>query len=521
MDPVPGAADRVPARRLRARHLRHGRQGVPCHPEQGVPGPRLRAAGDHRRHARVARASHRRGRLAARPTGRRGGAGGGDPAGRGGGGARSSGSPRPRARRTRRARRRPSSAGDGRSCSNGSSRRDETPRGARVRGGGHVRRRALGARRAAATRVLDRALRCRQPHAGRLVDRARRLPRGDRSHRPAVLAARRALRPDRRRLRAALVGLAGPIASPRHPGRGRGDRRDPRLPPRPPPSRVRLGGRRVRARVPSQPRDPVARPRRLPPRRARDAAPPVGVLVPRHRPARPVRDRRRRGVPDEGADRSRRRGDGRVVRGAARPAPHRSCDRRDRHRRLRRRRRRRRPALRPGRRIAVRRSIRVRRWVSGRDGRDGGHGSRGDPRGRDGRPRPRLPGRPTGAAPLPAAARAARGVHRAPRARVEPPLGHANADVDPLPLHRRCDPRAHGRGGPRRRPSPAALCLGTSPGGARDRRLDARRGDPPRSAPDLGARPVRVRPGGAGACRRRARGGRRASARASSRTTRR
>ena len=58
--------------------------------------------------------------------------------------------------------------------------------------------------------------------------------------------------------------------------------------------RLRLGRRRIRARLPSPPGDAVARPRRLPPGRARDAAASLGILVPRLRPARRVRRGRRR-----------------------------------------------------------------------------------------------------------------------------------------------------------------------------------------------------------------------------------
>ena len=119
-----------------------------------------------------------------------------------------------------------SSARTGGRCSSGRRRRVTRParlvggRARRVRGGP---RRARGA---AAPRVLDRPLRRRQPRPGRLVDRARRRPLGDGAHGEADLAARRALRPDRRRLRAALVGLARPVAccssrrrSPSRPGR--------------------------------------------------------------------------------------------------------------------------------------------------------------------------------------------------------------------------------------------------------------------------------------------------------------
>ena len=109
-------------------------------------------------------------------------------------------------------------------------------------------------------------------------------------------------------------------------------------------------------------------------------------------------------------------------------------------------------------------------------------------------------------APLVAATRAA-------RARAEPPLGHADADVDPLPLHGRRDPgprspaRCSGRRGcggaaPRaRRPSGAGVVV-----------LDARRRRPARAAAGLAPRAVRLRPRDARSRRQRPRPRRRASA---------
>ena len=61
------AAGGDPARGLRARRLRHVREGGPRDPEQGVPGARLRDAAGHRRHAGGARAAARRRERAARP----------------------------------------------------------------------------------------------------------------------------------------------------------------------------------------------------------------------------------------------------------------------------------------------------------------------------------------------------------------------------------------------------------------------------------------------------------------------
>ena len=115
------------------------------------------------------------------------------------------------------------------------------------------------ARRPPASRVLDRPLRRREPRPGRVVDGARRLPVGDGASGPAVLAARRALRPARRRFRAALVAVARPVAPPRRAGgRGRAGARAG-VPPRPQAPRIRLGRSRVRARVPPPSRDAVAR----------------------------------------------------------------------------------------------------------------------------------------------------------------------------------------------------------------------------------------------------------------------
>ena len=76
-------------------------------------------------------------------------------------------------------------------------------------------------------------------------------------------------------------------------------------------ARKHLGGEWVgallRARLPALPADPVARGRRLPSGRARDAAPARGDLVPRRGPPAAVRALRRRRVPDQGAGRARRR----------------------------------------------------------------------------------------------------------------------------------------------------------------------------------------------------------------------
>ena len=66
MGRVRAAAGRAPARRLRARDLRHVGEGAARDPEQGVPGARVRHAARHRRHAGRARAARRRRERAAR-----------------------------------------------------------------------------------------------------------------------------------------------------------------------------------------------------------------------------------------------------------------------------------------------------------------------------------------------------------------------------------------------------------------------------------------------------------------------
>ncbi len=56
VDPVRGAAGGVPGGGVRARHLRHEREGGARDPEQGLPGARVRGAGGHGGHG-AARAS--------------------------------------------------------------------------------------------------------------------------------------------------------------------------------------------------------------------------------------------------------------------------------------------------------------------------------------------------------------------------------------------------------------------------------------------------------------------------------
>ena len=341
-----------------------------------------------------------------------------------------------------------------------------------------------------------------------MVDGARRLPHRHRPSGPAVLAARGPLRPARRGLRAAVAAVARPVAPPRRSGvRGR-DGCGARLPPRPPAPRIRLGRGRVRAGVPPASGDAVARARRLPSGRARDAAPSLGVLVPRQRAARSLRPHGGCGVPDEGADRAGGRRDGPLVRAASRREAGWPRDRRGGDDRVARRRVRGRAALRAGRRLPVRRALRVRRRVAGRDGQDRDHGPRRHPRRRERRPRPRVPRRPPPTAPRLAAPRAARGADRAPGARAQPPVGHAHADLDPLPLHGRRDSRPDGRGGARRGTPATSVRLGSATRGTRDRGLDGDRRHPPRPTARVVPRPVRVRPRRARARRRAARRGR-------------
>ena len=68
---LPGELHRA---QLRARHLRHVRQGRPRDPEQGLPGARLRHAARHRRHTGRPRAARRRRERSARPPRQRRGA---------------------------------------------------------------------------------------------------------------------------------------------------------------------------------------------------------------------------------------------------------------------------------------------------------------------------------------------------------------------------------------------------------------------------------------------------------------
>ena len=297
--------------------------------------------------------------------------------------------------------------------------------------------------------------------------------------------------------------------------------RDPRLPPGAQASPLRLGRGRIRARLPSPPGDAVARPRRLPPRRARDAAASLGVLVPRLRPARRVRRGRRARLPDEGADRPGGRRHRPLVRAATGQAARGPRDRGGGNGRLTRCGRDRRAALRPRRRVAVREPLRRRRRVAGRDRQDDAHRPRRDRRRADERSRPRVPRAADRPAPRPAAARTARGADRRARAAAEPPLRDADADVDPLPLHGRGVAGVVRRRGSRRGAPAAALRVGEPAGGEGRRRLDVPRGCAPRPASRLARRAARLRPRDARARRGASRAGRREGGRGDPSPTRR
>ena len=153
---------------------------------------------------------------------------------------------------TRRTRARRCSAAAGASWSSRRSHADDQAAGAPLDRDRRLRGRLLGALDPAAPRLLDRPLRPREHGPGGLVDRARP-PAAD--HRPARrpgLAARRALRPDPRRLRAALARLAEPGPAARRAGRRSRARRAARLLARAQAPR-RRAGRRSASRSPTSP----------------------------------------------------------------------------------------------------------------------------------------------------------------------------------------------------------------------------------------------------------------------------
>ena len=285
----------------------------------------------------------------------------------------------------------------------------------RGRGRRDVRGGSRGARGAPASRLLERAVRPRQQRPGGVVDRARRRPLGDGADRRADLPAGRPLRTGPGRL-SRRSGGSGPTRPSCSSAR--------RLPWRPAPSRstssaasiwLRLGGSGVRARVPPPPGDAMARARRLPPRRPRHTAAPVGLLVPRRGSPAPVRRGRARRMPDQGGDRARRRGDGALVRAPPGPPAGRRSDRLDRPPHHGHRVRDRDPALLDLGQLAVRGPLRRGRWFPERDPRDGGHPPGHDPLRGDPEPRRRLRRRSPAAAPRAPAPRSARRADRRSR----------------------------------------------------------------------------------------------------------
>ncbi len=279
-----------------------------------------------------------------------------------------------------------------------------------------------------------------------------------RDHEPAGradLAARRPCRPDPRRVRAALVALAEPGPAAHRAGGRRRARRAAGVLARPQAPRLGARGARLRARVPAPARRRVADPERVPPGRARDAAAALRLLVPRRGPARPVRARRRRGLPLQGGDRARRRGVRALVRVRAAPPPGGARDRWGRARLVCVCGRGRAAPLQPRRRIELLRALRRGRRLAGRRPPYRGHASLGA---RDDCGRPLA----VPAAPRPSARRALpplapRPRRRGARPRAQPALGDADPAVDPLPLHGRADRRRsssracsarHGCGGP-------------------------------------------------------------------------
>ena len=157
---------------------------------------------------------------------------------------------------------------------------------------------------------MHRPLRPREHGADGLEHGARPLPPDDERRRSADLAPGRALRPDPRRLRAALVDLAEPGDAARRPG-GRGRPR----------RAARCSGSRASISPASAPALGFALVYLLYPATEwltlnefhpvalACPVPAVRVLVPRRGPAAPLRRVRRAGDDDEGGDRARRRRD--------------------------------------------------------------------------------------------------------------------------------------------------------------------------------------------------------------------
>ena len=225
-------------------------------------------------------------------------------------------------------------------------------------------------------------------------------------------------------------------------------------------------GARLRARVPDLPADPVADVERVPPGRACMPAAAVRDLVPGRRPAPAVRGVRPGRGDDEGGDRARRRGPRHLVRARPRPPPDRSSRRRRRSRDRASGDRGRDPALQPRGHVQLLHALQPGRQLARRDRAHRAHRSLEDRHDRLHRPRTRLRRPPRAPARPARRPRPARADRRRARTRGQPPLGSDHSDLDPLPLHRRTDPRAR-RGCGLRRQAPAAARPGCKPRGGR------------------------------------------------------
>ena len=150
------------------------------------------------------------------------------------------------------------------------------------------------------------------------------------------------------------------------------------------------------------------------------------------------------------------------------------------------------PALRAGRRVAVRRPLRRRRRLAGGHRQDRRAPPAAAPPDRVRGPRHRLPLGSAGAARRPAVARSARHAHRPARDRAQRPLEHADAALDPLPLHGRRDPRADRGRGARWREAAAPAARLVAVARSRPRRARPRGGHRDGAAPGLASRAFRL-----------------------------
>ena len=123
------------------------------------------------------------------------------------------------------------------------------------------------------------------------------------------------------------LDLAEPGAPARRAGGGRRARRASRFTALRSSTSARAGRARLRARLPPHACARLDDAERVPPGRARDAAAPLGVLVPRRGPARALRGLRSARRSDEGARRPGRRRHGALVRALAAPGCGRCGDR--------------------------------------------------------------------------------------------------------------------------------------------------------------------------------------------------